>query len=269
MPGSAMGTAHYMSPEQAQGQELSSKSDIYSLGVTAYHLLSGNTPYSGTTPLSIAVQHVNNDIPYDRSRFGHVPDLAVYFLIAMTARDANRRPSASDVGRELRRILMQLTRSDDVRLPSIDVLTQAASTLSFAPVRTSTMQPPMQQAPMRPPGFQPPPMQRPISPPGFQPPVNPPVYQQAPMQRPPSVPQPTVPNAPVATTPQAPAFTPPPSAATPRAPQFATPSQPLPQWRPPPEEKSSNTLLYVAIAIVVIVLILSMVACGVIMQAKP
>ncbi len=257
MPGSAMGTAHYMSPEQAQGHELSAKSDIYSLGVTAYHLLSGNTPYSGTTPLSIAVQHVNNDVPYDRARFGHVPDAAVYFLIAMTSRDANRRPSAADCGRELRRILQQLTGRDDVKLPSMDVLSQPATTMSFPSVRAAT------QAPIqRPPAFAPQaPMQRPpvINPPAFQP-QNPPIMPTPPAQQP-----------------QAPAFTPSQGVAPPvftgqpalspsngAAPQFATPSQPMPQWRPP-EEKSSNTLLYVAIAIVVFVL-LFFVGCGALMS---
>ncbi|MCL4729732.1 MAG: serine/threonine protein kinase, partial [Planctomycetes bacterium] len=63
MPGAAIGTAYYMSPEQAQGKEIDQRSDIYSLGVTAWHLLTGQTPYTGTTPVSIAVQHVNNDIP--------------------------------------------------------------------------------------------------------------------------------------------------------------------------------------------------------------
>ncbi len=256
MPGSAMGTAHYMSPEQAQGHELSAKSDIYSLGVTAYHLLSGNTPYSGTTPLSIAVQHVNNDVPYDRARFGHVPDAAVYFLIAMTSRDANRRPSAADCGRELRRILQQLTGRDDVRLPSMDVLSQPATTMSFATVRAATLPQPQVQ---RPPAFAPQaPMQRP---PVINPPVvslpNPPAFQQ---QSPPNVPTPPAQ--------QAPAFTPtqaaPPVFAQQTAPQFATPTQPMPQWHPP-EEKSSNALLWVAIAIVAFVL-LFFVGCGALMS---
>jgi serine/threonine-protein kinase len=252
MPGSAMGTAHYMSPEQAQGHELSAKSDIYSLGVTAYHLLSGNTPYSGTTPLSIAVQHVNNDVPYDRARFGHVPDAAVYFLIAMTSRDPNRRPSAADCGRELRRILQQLTGRDDVKLPSMDVLSQPATTMSFAPVRAATPQSTVQ----RPPAFAPQaPMQRPVSPPVVSLP-NPPAFQQ---------PSPPVVPAPLAQ--QAPAFTPsqaaPPVFTQQAAPQFATPTQPMPPWRAP-EEKSSNTLLWVAIAIVVFFL-LFFVGCGALM----
>jgi serine/threonine-protein kinase len=57
--GVTMGTPLYMSPEQIEGRELDSRSDIYSLGCTAYHMLAGKPPFSGDTPLSVAVQHLN------------------------------------------------------------------------------------------------------------------------------------------------------------------------------------------------------------------
>ncbi|MBP9891331.1 MAG: serine/threonine protein kinase [Planctomycetes bacterium] len=238
MPGSAMGTAHYMSPEQAQGHELGTKSDVYSLGITAYHLLSGQTPYTGTTPLSIAVQHVNNDVPYDRAKFGHVPDAAVYFLIAMTQRDAARRPSAADAGRELRKILHALTGRDEVKLPGIEALSMPMGTTNFAPARTAPTMPAMQ---------------RPV-PPQNPPPIQAPHRPQGALQTPPGF---------APTTPQ---FAPPQQFATP-----GTPTQPLPPtqtpWQPPPE-KSSNALLFVAIAVVVLVL-LFFVGCGALMSMKP
>jgi eukaryotic-like serine/threonine-protein kinase len=61
--GVTMGTPLYMSPEQIEGRPLDSRTDIYSLGVTAYHMLSGQPPFMGDTPLSVAVQHLNSPPP--------------------------------------------------------------------------------------------------------------------------------------------------------------------------------------------------------------
>jgi serine/threonine-protein kinase len=61
--GVTMGTPLYMSPEQIEGREIDSRSDIYSLGVTAYHMLSGDPPFSGDSPLAVAVQHLNQPAP--------------------------------------------------------------------------------------------------------------------------------------------------------------------------------------------------------------
>lgn len=58
--GVTMGTPLYMSPEQIEGRPVDVRSDLYSLGVTAYHLLSGEPPFRGDTPLAVAVQHLNN-----------------------------------------------------------------------------------------------------------------------------------------------------------------------------------------------------------------
>ncbi|MBX3474248.1 MAG: serine/threonine protein kinase [Planctomycetes bacterium] len=131
MPGAAIGTAYYMSPEQAQGKDVDQRSDIYSLGVTAWHLLTGQTPYTGTTPVSIAVQHVNNDIPYERERFGHLPDPVVYLLISMTARDPARRPTAQAVHDQLVQILAQATGNGSPRLNSLDDLLQHGKASQF------------------------------------------------------------------------------------------------------------------------------------------
>jgi eukaryotic-like serine/threonine-protein kinase len=140
MPGAAVGTAHYMSPEQSNGAEIDQRSDIYSLGVTAYNLVTGAPPYTGTTPVSIAVQHVNRDVPYDREKFGHLPDAAVYLLISMTARDSGRRPGAVEVHERLVQI------AGGARLGSLQDLLDHGSMSQFVPPAPPTP-PPATQAP--------------------------------------------------------------------------------------------------------------------------
>ena len=137
MPGAAIGTAHYMSPEQSNGKDIDQRSDVYSLGVTAYNLITGAPPYTGTTPVSIAVQHVNNDVPYDREKFGHIPDAAVYLFISMTARDANSRPTAEAVHDQLVQI------AGGSRLSSLEDLLDHGSVSQYVPV-APTPAPPAQ-----------------------------------------------------------------------------------------------------------------------------
>ncbi|MCH2131312.1 MAG: serine/threonine protein kinase [Pirellulaceae bacterium] len=61
--GVTMGTPLYMSPEQVHGNSLDSRSDIYSLGVTFFHMLTGAPPFEGDSPLNVAIQHVQNEPP--------------------------------------------------------------------------------------------------------------------------------------------------------------------------------------------------------------
>ncbi|MFB4304857.1 serine/threonine-protein kinase [Actinomadura sp. GTD37] len=87
--GMVMGTAHYISPEQAQGKELSPKADLYSLGVVAYECLTGAPPFDGSTPVEVALQHVRvapAELP------GRVPPAARELVMEMLAKDPVDRP---------------------------------------------------------------------------------------------------------------------------------------------------------------------------------
>ena len=61
--GMVVGTAQYISPEQAQGEQATPQSDIYSLGVVAYEGIAGHRPFTGATPVDIAAAHVNDTVP--------------------------------------------------------------------------------------------------------------------------------------------------------------------------------------------------------------
>jgi TolB-like protein len=86
--GVTLGTPHYMSPEQLQGQELDGRSDLYSLGVVLYQLLTGDVPYTGTDGWAIGLQHISAPLPRlpaELARYQPVID-------ALMAKDPARRP---------------------------------------------------------------------------------------------------------------------------------------------------------------------------------
>ena len=89
--GVTMGTPLYMSPEQIEGRELDSRSDIYSLGVTAYHMLAGEPPFAGDSPLAVAVQHLNQPPAAARERRPDVPPRLAQVVERMMAKKPDER----------------------------------------------------------------------------------------------------------------------------------------------------------------------------------
>jgi serine/threonine-protein kinase len=103
--GVTLGTPMYMSPEQVRGQELDHRSDLYSLGVTFYHMLAGVPPFKGETPLALALKHVQ-ETPADLSvhRPDLPPDLCHLVMRLMAKAPGDRFPTAAEMLRELARI---------------------------------------------------------------------------------------------------------------------------------------------------------------------
>jgi len=100
--GSVMGTPHYMSPEQCLGEELDSRSDIYSLGVVLYEMLIGVVPFNSPTSTAVVVQHVNQAPPSLRAMNLSVsPGVEAVVLHALAKRPEDRPPSAAALANEL------------------------------------------------------------------------------------------------------------------------------------------------------------------------
>lgn len=103
--GTAMGTPYYMSPEQVQGQSVDSRSDVYSLGITAFQMLTGRVPFEGDTPMSVALKQVNSPAPTLGSINPELPQTLCHLIDTMLAKEpSDRVDSAADLARDLQLI---------------------------------------------------------------------------------------------------------------------------------------------------------------------
>src|ERR671928_993880 len=90
--GVTFGTADYISPEQARGQPATPQSDIYSLGVTLYEMLTGRLPFSGDSSIAVAMQHVSADPPPPRMYNPRIPPQLESLVLRVLSKDADGRP---------------------------------------------------------------------------------------------------------------------------------------------------------------------------------
>lgn len=95
---------HYLAPEVAEGQEPTPASDVYSLGIILFEMLTGTLPYAGDTPLAVALKHAQESLPSPRSRNPAVPRAIEGIVMKAMAKDPSERyPSAFSMVRDLRR----------------------------------------------------------------------------------------------------------------------------------------------------------------------
>ena len=94
----ALGSVHYISPEQARGSRIDGRSDIYSAGVVLYEMLTGRLPFEGDTPVSVAIQHINS-IPLAPQELNpDIPEaLEAITMKAMAPKVENRYRNADDM----------------------------------------------------------------------------------------------------------------------------------------------------------------------------
>jgi len=102
-PGLIMGSVYYLSPEQAQDLPLGEPSDLYSVGVLLYQMLTGKLPYTGESPVTVALKHVSDPVPLiDPAQTGVSPALAAIVNRLLQKQPAHRFGSASEVASALR-----------------------------------------------------------------------------------------------------------------------------------------------------------------------
>jgi beta-lactam-binding protein with PASTA domain/predicted Ser/Thr protein kinase len=122
--GSIMGTAQYLSPEQARGAPVAAPSDLYSAGVVLYEMLTGRTPFEGETPIEIAMKHLNEPPRPPSTLRPEIPPELDQIVLRALAKDAHERyQSAEEFSADLDRVEAGIPVSPETAAAATAILT--------------------------------------------------------------------------------------------------------------------------------------------------
>lgn len=130
-----IGTAQYLSPEQASGNSVDARSDVYSLGCVLYEILTGEPPFVGDSPVAVAYQHVREDpVPPSERNPNISPELDAVVLKALAKNPDNRYQTAA----EMRADLVRVHSGEQPDAPKVLTDAERTSLLSASPVHDRT-----------------------------------------------------------------------------------------------------------------------------------
>ena len=136
--GRVLGTTDYVSPEQALGHEVTGQSDIYSLGIVLYEMLTGEAPYKADTQVAVAMQHVRDPLPDVQRRRPEISASLAAVVERATAKETqNRYQDVSEMVHDLEEVLaIEAARTGQTTGEATTVLKSlSGDTADFAPIR--------------------------------------------------------------------------------------------------------------------------------------
>lgn len=130
-----IGTAQYLSPEQARGEKVDARSDVYSLGCVLYEILTGEPPFVGDSPVAVAYQHVREDpVPPSQRHADITPELDAVVLKSLAKNPDNRYQTAA----EMRADLVRVHSGEQPDAPKVFTDAERSSLLSSSPSHERT-----------------------------------------------------------------------------------------------------------------------------------
>ena len=139
----ALGSVHYISPEQAKGGRVDNRSDLYSLGVVMYEMMTGRPPYNGESPVSVAIQHINGGAAMPSTLNPNIPGGLEQIIMKAMAHDVSQRyPSASAMLYDMDEFRKNPVLLFDYNTPATDTVIEVAGGNASAAEETPVVTPP-------------------------------------------------------------------------------------------------------------------------------